>query len=196
MPIEWRISFSQQIIDTDTFAVELRRSLRRLLTQAAGIYYNTIIADMPVDTGFLAGSFANLRNVTGASASPRGPKPQKYQKFYVHTDGSRTAKSTTTGIPFTSELGSILTEVSDGKTKLLVIFEFDNAIQYYPINDIFGSPKRPPWGLTEKATRAALNYINGNLAGAIEQAQNVSVKQRLIFYPPNGGPPRIIRESK
>jgi hypothetical protein len=191
MPFEFRLSFAAQFIDYDKYVSELQRGLRRLMREAAAVYYNNLIARIPVDTGFLAGSFDAIKKASGASGSPAPALRQIKGQFYTHFGGHKVAKNTTSGIPFATSPENVLTEITDGKFKYKLVFYFKNDIRYYPINDLYGANGRTPWRFTEKAVRATLAYIGANLPKLIPTATSRSIKQQLISYRPGVAPQKI-----
>ncbi len=191
MPFKLTIDFSVQTIRFDVFVPELQQRLRRLMREAAGIYYNNIILRMPVDTGFLAGSFDPIKQAgTNATFTPHSPS-NKYPGIYTHFGQDRTPKNPSTGKQYVTPVDQILTEQTDAETYFLLVFFFSNAIRYYPINDIYGV-HGAPWRITEKAIRAATAFIEANLPSIVDQAAGVSIRRQLISYRP-GQPAHKIR---
>lgn len=191
MPFEFRISFAAQFIEFDKYVENLRRELRRMMRQAAAIYYTNIMFTLPVDTGFLAGSFASIKTASGAVANPQSPNPQRRRQFYTHFGDRKTEKNLLTGTIYTTKPEDILTEISDQESRLLYVFLFNNEIRYYPINDVHGVRGRAPWRITEGAIRVALAFINTNLPKILPDAISASVRSELISYKPGAAPQRI-----
>lgn len=192
MPFEFRLSFSTQYIEYDRFVGELQRELRRLMREAGAVYYNNLILQMPVDTGFLAGSFEAMRRATNASGSPSSPtNKNRRNAFYTHFGDRRVLKNPTNGQQFATKPEDVLSEITDGKFKYKLMFYFKNEIRYYPIMDLYGIPFNPPWRLTARAARAALAYLGANLPKILPSATSRSIKQQLISYRPGSVPQRI-----
>ena len=182
MPFQFRVDFRVEYIDEDKFVTETQRNLRRLMRQAAAIYYNNLMLYLPTDTGFLAGSFKPIKDVSGAKGSPTLPRRPNAKDIYK--DGGRSVRKTpASGVAFVTPLDKILNEVITDN-KFLITFFFSNEIRYYPINDIYGVRGRPPWKYTVRAARQAIAFIEANLPSIIPNATARSVKQQLISYRP------------
>lgn len=184
MPFQFRVDFSVQYIDQDKFVSEMQRNLRRLMRQAAAIYYNNLMVYLSphTDTGFLAGSFKPIKDASGAKGNTPTPRRPNAKDIYKGS-GRSVRKTTTSGVAFVTPIDKILTEeITD--SKFLVSFFFSNEIRYYPINDIYGVRGRPPWKFTVRAVRQAIAFIEANLPSILPNATNRSVKKQLISYRP------------
>lgn len=191
MPFNLVVNFSAETVRFDIFVPELQQQLRRLMREAAGIYYNNIILRLPVHTGFLAGSFDPMkRAATNATFTP-GPPTSRHPEIYTHFGTDRTPKNPSTGKQYVTPTEEILTEVTNLETRYLLVFFFSNAIRYYPINDLYGY-RKPPWRITEKAIRAAIAFIEANLPKIVDSAAGVSIRRQLISYRP-GQPPQKVK---
>lgn len=191
MPLQFRMSFSAQVIDQDRFADELRRNLRRLLREAGALFYNTLIALLPVDTGFLAGSLDSIKQATGATGSPNASRGStQLRRIYTHFGDRRVFKNSTSGRQFMSRADDILIELSSGNS-LKMIFQYVNDIRYYAINDLHGTHGRSAWHFTEQAARAAVAFIEANLGNIVPAAVTASVRNELISYRPGSVPKKI-----
>lgn len=192
MPFEIRMSFAAQFIDFDNYVGELQRGLRRLMRQTANLYYKALIFRLPVDTGFLAGSFAPIPRAAGFSPQTIVPDPKGQRRnIYTHFGNRRTLKNPTSGLEYVTKEDEILTEITDGRTRLRLIFYFNNEIRYYPINDLYKGFSIGK-GFTAQATRAALAFLEANIDKVLPAAINRSIRQQLISYRP-GQPPQRIR---
>jgi hypothetical protein len=192
MPFELRVSFSAQYIDFDKYVGELQRGLRQLMRQTANLYYKALIFRLPVDTGFLAGSFAPIAKAAGFSPTSIVPDPKGQRRnIYTHFGNRRTPKNPSTGTEYVTSEDQILTEITDGETRLRLIFYFNNEIRYYPINDLYKGFSIGK-GFTAQATRAAIAFLEANIDKVLPAAISKSILQQLISYRP-GQPPQRIR---
>lgn len=117
---------------------------------AIGKFLEAMLARIPIRTGFLSGSFIRIANKYGFAHSPGGGTSTKPE--YYRQGGLKILKSVSSG-------QSLAKDIYEFKGNLF-IFNIDNAIIYWRINDLFFKGKGTPWKSVEAGTRAMIKHLD------------------------------------
>lgn len=153
------------------FSKAFDSAIQREMRNAARAWYRAAVAQVPVRTGFAAGTLLNLTTAIGLSAATnragflkreemrRGKarllKP-RLREFYHHGSGSITLKTPESARRFATPPGRVFTNFG-GK----YFFNYAVSVAYYRINELEAHPKirNTPWKSFQAGEEAFQQYL-------------------------------------
>lgn len=159
------VTVNQEEIKKDEWMEALKAAIEQEAKVAGKAFAEAALANIPVRTGFVAGSFGPLVQLVGATArfnpiiatvsntleahrNPLNPE-------YYYGGGGKILKTPTSGEQFATQPDEIFKW-----TDTTFTFKFDIDITYFKINDLVsGFAPSAPWGAFEAGTQAYIHTL-------------------------------------
>lgn len=145
------------IMDEKDFERIMSKFVQQEMYYAVREFLKACLIRIPVDTGFLRGSFQDILTfyrVKGISYSGRDYNPPKR---YFHTPGFGIVKTPESGRQFVTKPTDVIQQTGP----FSAAFEIDNMIKYFTENDQTAKVRGAPWYSVQAGIEAANKYLEG-----------------------------------
>lgn len=163
------LRFSAYALELDVagYRAALDKRMETVMRTAARLFVRAALAEVPVRTGFAAGSLGNLA-VAGGDQPPNPAPTVRHKEFYYPRKGSRILKTPANARRFATPAGDVF-HVESGR---FYHFGYSISVIYYPVND-------PRWRSFEAGSEAVRAYLNGRVLAEVPRLSKFLRRTRV-----------------